>query len=680
MLKLLNPRKNFYLYFLLFINIVAHFRVFTPGIANDGDWIYIHNGLLSKLYLLNIWVSHSYLGDLNVFLNNIYFYWFSSHLFNLFGIDWNSFTKFFFIFPMVVFTPITSYLFFRKVLKSESSAFYSASFFVFNTFFLKLFLDWVTYGFCWWVTPLILLLIIKYKETNLLRYSFSIIFLYFLLISVEIRIAILIIIFSLFFALYLSWEKNNIKKGLFFTFKVILLIISALTLHSSWILTLLFSKTSVIDTNASQNVFVSFYSLIDLFTMRFYGWQSNNLIANVFVKVNVDFRAYFLIFFIVFGIIYSYLKDKKNYFFYMFFLLLFLFLGKQENLPFKDFYGWLFKNIPIFNLYRESSKFFILIALCLSYFFGVALENLNYSILKNKYIKISIVFILLVFNIQNFITGKIGGMSVNVDIPKDYIILKDIFSKDESFYRTLWIPGNVRWEYSDMNHPSISYFFLRDLILGENNDCNYYLKNYSIKYIIYQPEFKDKSLDNNIKYFYEASSCNLRPVDFGLKDLKVFENIDFNSHFFLSDIVNSKIILDSQMVSPALYKVKISNLDQQYILNFTEKYDSEWSIRVGDFNWYSSIQDSEYFLNESIHSKSDLNLNLFTINPDLICSKYYCEKNIDGSYNLVLNIYNRRDANFQLGNIISALFLTILFFIFLVKILKIIWISFRKNK
>jgi len=195
-------RKNWHVCLLISIAFFSHWYLFfDPNILTTGDWAFYYNSQAHTLSNFNIYLSSFNLGTIMPTPTN----WVFLSLFSLLTkihISWNVFERIFFLIPIIFFTPLSSFFLLKKITNNKLIAFYASCLYSFNTFFLRLQMDWLTYAFIWWILPLLLLCVIEYLDNNDNIYLLSISFLTFIGIVSEIRIAILVLSFLSIFSLH----------------------------------------------------------------------------------------------------------------------------------------------------------------------------------------------------------------------------------------------------------------------------------------------------------------------------------------------------------------------------------------------------------------------------------------------------------------------------------------------
>jgi len=580
-------KRNWHLLSLLTFSLISHWYIFfDSNILNAGDWVYTPFYFLRQLLSYSLWNAHSGLGTVMAFGSNMVFYWLASFLANVSVVfSWDVFTRVFFLVPIVFLTPIFSFLLFKKITNNNLIAFFSACIYSFNTFFLKLHLDWITYAFIWWILPALFLNTLNYLESKNKKYLIYNVLLVFLGFIYELRIMILVLIFLSFFQIvYLVFNSSCLKIKFKNVLFVMVSFFTGILGHSFWLIPLRSANIfNEVISRVSPYPFNSFYDILDVFTLHMYSW-SKNLVLSPFIKQPIEPRHFLIPLIGLIGLITfkKLFKSEKGKLFFAFFslsLVIFMFLGKQEFEPFGGVYNWLFQNFPLFNLYRESSKFFILVALPLSFFFGLGLFFI-YGLIKKVNLKLAFVSVALIlffssiFNLQNFVNQEINGMTKGKIISNDYLHLEEILSSDPDYYRILWVPIRPRFGFYSDKHPFINLINLRNTFDGfdenlpiyyqlisllQQDYSNHFLDSMSVKYVIVPSSeevtkkisSKETLVSDKIyepygerSKFIEALNelSYLKKVDIGMDDLLVYENEDYNPHFHtIQNIIHTNL-------------------------------------------------------------------------------------------------------------------------------------------
>lgn len=322
---------------------------------------------------------------------------------------------------------------------------------------------------------------------------------------------------------YFVYEMFGSKKSIFIQIQSWFYTILAISivfgiLNAYWIIPSIFSRTPTLPegySNVSQVTNLSFTNWKHAVLLHPSGWYKN-VFGNV-MSLNKEFVLVPV--FVLLGFIIG-IKKKSTYFFVSL-TLLGIFLVKGSNVPFSGVYPYLFEHIPGFSLFRDSTKFFVFIALGYSYFIGLLIDKIH---INNKSKVVSLVttgFIIcyLLFLVRPVWLGQMTGMFSK---PVNEQGFKEVWNKlenDNDFGRVLWLPAQPPLGYSSPSHPSIegvrlfskrpfapgvvgsyeSFNFLREApYMGELFDV------LGIKYIAYPfPDTRREELkQDNVDYYH----------------------------------------------------------------------------------------------------------------------------------------------------------------------------------
>lgn len=205
--------------------------------------------------------------------------------------------------------------------------------------------------------------------------------------------------------------------------------------------------------------------------------------------------------------------------------LLSTFLAKGNAEPLPNVYPWLFEHIPYFSIFRDSTKFFVLVALSYTVLIGFSLDEIIKRIKSVKIKKIFLIFTIfyLLFLIRPVWLGWMSGTFSNPPLTKEYFKLTQVLENDTAFNRVFWIPHFTPLGYSSPIHPRVeaarlvqkrpfaigtqgsyeTFNFLREApYMGEIFDVA------GIGYIVYPylDAGRDDMHPDNIKYYYAFSN------------------------------------------------------------------------------------------------------------------------------------------------------------------------------
>lgn len=574
--------KNKYtiIFVLLVSSIIIHYAWFIPkNIFTSGDWVYIPFKKYIDFGKFNpIWVSQNFgtVSSVPQFYVVRYFEGLMSR-FLYFNFAFNE--KIFFLIPVAILPLFSTYVLLRK-FTDRISAVIGALFFSFNTAYLLNQTGALTIAVGYSLCPLILSTFISFikQEINKLYKLFFLSFLVSISFFYETRITIitcLICFIWLMFLFYPSFFGNILSNARRIIPRLVVLFIIIVTIQFFWVFPFIFSPgtNSSVGELVTRNLFNSQISLIDALTIHHPYWTGARPEAFVSHPISLYFWIIPILIFLC-PFFYKHIKRRSlQYYFFAILIALFgILLTKQGDIPFNSLYAYLFNHVPGFSLYRESSKFFLIITLSYSILLAIFIQQWKNFLLKNKFRNTKVLSIIpnlfiitvIILNIYPLISGKFATLITVRNVPSDYILLsKDIFSNNQNF-RTLWIPKDSRWApYNDLN-PKVS---LIDVLDREFKDLRFFekgstlfgklkstlTKNYldaifdmgSVKYVVVPIQdfaneddfFVHYGGDQNpdIREWYIDQLDNLpwlKKIEIGTKNLVVYENYNFKNPVF----------------------------------------------------------------------------------------------------------------------------------------------------
>ena len=204
----------------------------------------------------------------------------------------------------------------------------------------------------------------------------------------------------------------------------------------------------------------------------------------------------------------------------------------------------------------------------------------------------------LFFLIRPAILVQLGGTFQKHEIPKEYIVLQDFLHDQPEFFRTLWIPSGVRFNYFSNKHLIITpelLFGTKDIASVSEKlhftETKMYLQKLGIKYIIVPFDPLGEIFVKDRKYDEEQYKDTIEQLEtlLWLKRLDsfgriaVFEVPHPKDRFWL--IKNGKI--SYTMINPVEYDLTISTTEPQSLI-FSENYNPSWIAQSDGFTAISS--------------------------------------------------------------------------------------------
>lgn len=697
----MKQKMIFLLTLIILFSVVYNRWIFNLGILTSSDWPYFFNQTLTSLriHYFSLWLGDVSLGRVVFDVSQAPTYALYGLLAKIFNISYAINERIIHFWPIVVITPISIYLLLNKIFKNKIAIFVGILVFSFNTYFLLSQMGFPTLMVAYSLIPLIFFVYMLSIEKKSVFYGILTSLLLFIDSSYETRgayILVFILLSYLFFYIFCQDKKKYLDKIKILSIGFLPFIILFL-LSFYWILGLgkvgLLTDNSIFSRGLFGSSFLNILYAITLYHPFWTGKEHTEFIPQVipFYYWIIPITAFLGLFF-----------NKKNKYILYFALLslLGIFLTKQTDYPFSSIYFFLFKHFPGFNAFREASKFYILIVLGYSILIAGFTDWMWkdkrgwLGIKYGKYIITFIIVFIFIWNTKPLITGEAKTLFVSHEIPSDYLVLQKYLLNKSDYFRILSTPISSRWIFYTYNHPKISnidilnadwnifiqnkrYLFITEGELARDiftlSFSNNLLNETSIRYIIVPLEDKISD-DDFFHYFgkprqYYINELNkisyLHRINIGAKYLVIYENYSYRPHVYITG--NQETIskeqgykaIDYKFVNPTEYTFSVKNVKSPFFLNFSEAFNSGWSVRTGRFNWVDALTKKNYFIGDKNHFRNDSGLNSYYINPNVICKLESCKVNKDGGYDISGTLYFTPQSYMYLGLIVSGITLTV---------------------
>lgn len=581
----------------------------------------------------------------------------------LLGYGTNVAEKFIIFWPIVLLAPIAGYLLVRKITNSNIAGVIGSLVFSYNTYFLSIDTQshlLLTLAFTLSVfTFLSFIYFIENKRRILAPITSLLLFVvgFVDLRSLYVTVGVVVLYFIYNQIIIENNWKNSLKLNLE-NFISVFVILFLLNLY--WVIPAFLTNSLTSNEFLSRTIFGSQYYNVQSSLAFFYPYWTGKEPTWLYTqKIPIYFWLYPALAFA--GFIIS--KKNKKILFFGLLALVGIFLSKQEAAPLGNLYTFFFAHIPGFSAFREASKFDFIIVVSYAILIG-CFADFTWRYFKNKKLKYVFVFLIALLSLWNtkpLITGEIKTMFVPISMPSDFVKLKNYILPDPSYSRFMGLSLNGKYVFSTYAHPeydfpySIAHFWGTDVVsyniedksIPEGEKLMKYLSTDEARRLLsassvgYVPVFiEDKPSYQSIRrdlgkdgsYFEDQMDRipYLKKINLGMKNIVLYKALDYKSHLYLTkekenlkkDIQYEKV--DFRMISPSEYRFSINNLSKPTYLNFTELFDPNWKIHIGQFTWWEVLYRKDYFISDQIHSQNALRFNQFYLDPKEICSATPC--------------------------------------------------------
>lgn len=455
---------------LLGVSLVAHNAWLSFGTQSYGDTYYEFPKTV-ETYMSNLerssWNGLRDVGSANI---EPYFYVFYliRGIFAQFGLYYEVSSVFVFYLPIIFAAPLGMYLLARRLRLSKLLAAIAGGVYSFNTYFFIIQTQHLPISVAYAYVPLTLYLFavcldkIRSQENLMGQLRWQI----FAALTITVQLIseprIFLIVLPAYVYIFLRHKLNVGPK----VFAAVVVACLVLIVNAYWIPSFVLGSGSQVASTVDRSLFGSQYkSLGSALTLMHPSWTGSVPIS--FTLQDVPLYFWIIPCVIILGLLNISRSRARIYIVLLGMALIGIFLVKQSNEPVRFAYQWLYENVPGFNLFRESSKFYIIIALSYSLLVALALESIARSRFRRvtnvRWIQtyapaalLVLVSLVLLANTKPLVDRSFGTLFTNRDIPSDYIKFNDFIAKDESYFRTAWFPTTPRWALSSVDHPTVN--------------------------------------------------------------------------------------------------------------------------------------------------------------------------------------------------------------------------------
>lgn len=608
-MKKIYPWLSLIILFLL-ITIVFKAWVVSEVISSGDSWYYFKsmysNHFIYPYSWYNTVISNGLGGQGFAYVNVNIVVASVLELAKIFNSSWEIVSKIFFYIFFLLSSTTTSIVLIRKLFPDNKFWIFTPLVFVFNTYILMVVGGGqIITGISYSLIPASLYLVIKILDkSNSFRSSLKSVLIFSFIFSLQcildLRIAFITFIAVGIYFLVSMYERFKFRKlfSLFVGFLLVALICSY------WLLPMIvygidpISQLGV-DYRSTEIVkFLSFAKLENSIALMHPYWPENIFGKIGFMKP--EFLLLPILAFISLLFINKHSRSNKYIIYFSLIAIIGIFLGKGANEPFGNIYLFLFDNIPGFQLFRDSFKWYALIALSYSILISISISEIynfikskkifiksNYFNLQNLFILILFLYILLL--LKPAILGELNGTFKTRVVPDSYVKLNNYLSNDKEYFRALWIPQTMQFGHYTNTHTSIAgrdFFreYSNDLLLAKlsSDSAKKILEEAGVKYVIVPEDTEseiyltDRKYDESkYKYIVEnIDKIRWLKEDKSFGKIKVYKTESYKDHFWCDCNADIKY----EFINPTSYIITAKNAKDTDRLIFSEAFDSRWTL------------------------------------------------------------------------------------------------------
>ncbi len=594
-------------YFGTFVSVVVLAKIFAPWLTTPeiigGDWPHFFKESLQSLSFFSpSWnaVYGNGLGGPVVNYTLDQYLHFTAFLTRFYDFPWVWIYKMFWFFPVVLFSVYSTVRLYKTMFGDGEvlPSMLAVVIFATNTYILMLTAGGqMGIALAYSLTPLVLTYYILLARVASARNVIITGLVLALQVMLDLRVAYITLIAVLLY--YLMRVSTVTLRRIFgICFSIGIPIVIAVVVHASWTLPLLFLRQNPFE-SLGQNYtavdmvkFLSFADFPHAFSLLHPNWPENIFGKIYFMRP--EFLVLPILAFVGLLFIGKARDDqKRNVLFLAVLALLGGFLAKGANPPLGDLYVLAFEKVPGFVMFRDATKFYLLVSLSFSMLIPFALSGVS-SWLKRTYRFSSLIAAPLIFTafllfwsimIREAVFSNLGGTFSKRVVPNDYFQLKDFLYSKPGYFRVLTVPRWQRFIYSSDMHPLVdaSYLFntqefgaLPDLV-SKSQD---YLSELSIRYIMIPDDSQGEIFLKDRKYDKDQYTDTVKGLEkipwikkvFVAGNIIVFETRDYKDRFWSEEEKNITYQVDDS--TKYIVNVKAS---APFTLHFSESYSPNWT-------------------------------------------------------------------------------------------------------
>lgn len=612
--------KNFFIGSIFFVFIILLFKnIFSLTWISGGDYINFskENLIFIQNYPFTAWDSAINLGQNSVgILHSAPYNFLLSWIGKLSGYENILWERIVWWIPFFVISFFSAYKLFKNFFPKIPFWVLSPIIFVCNSYVLMLLGGGqiAGVGMAYAISPLVLLYFIKVIDANKFsRSNIKVAIIAGLILAIQVMFDLRIAYVTLVaVVLYFIVDRK-------FSFLFIIPLGVTALLHAFWLIPAILFKVNTLNElgsayNSLEAVkFFSFAKLENTIALLHPNWPEN-----IFGKIYFMRPEFIILPLLAYAALLFKTVEKSSKKMILFFALLGLmgaFLAKGANDPFGQIYLWLFEYVPGFTMFRDPTKWYLLIALS----YSVLIPFSIFHLAKKRYYIFVLVFVFyLLYLLHPALFNNLSGTLKASSISPDYRQFNELLATDQSFYRVLWIPAKDEFGSLSQNHPAVyaQDFFkttsasaiVKEL---EEEDMKNLLKQSAIKYIVLPFDSERKDHKELVSKLGKIDWLKERH-EFG--NINVFELDNHKGRFWSSA---KGLRISYRYDSPTQYTVSLKDGKKGDLLIFSESFNPGWKA-LKDTSELSSMKYDNLFNSFRLPEDGSYELKVYYKQQDVV--------------------------------------------------------------
>jgi hypothetical protein len=557
--------------------VASHIQWFNPlSILQFGDWQYRPDEHVRQLITAwQTWVPFENMGSANILMSSFPFRGIAwSSIANL-GFSYDIATKVTLFWPVAIGSFLTSYLLVHRVFKDKFVAVVAALFYGTTPYFLILQTAHLPIAVIYTLTPLLVYWLDKALHENGTHHWLLLTLGFCVGIYYDVRIMYIVALILVLWAAVFVYTHRKVLVWRPYILPLIMCGVVLVLANIFWLIPTKIAAGGGLAEQTGQGLFGNdLFNLSRAFTIMRWSWTGSE-IDRTFTPQPVPLYLWIapIVAFVGLALSRRHRLYRAVPIVFLIIALVGIFLTKQSAAPLPAAYQWLFDNFPGFALFREASKFYLLVSFgfmgLIAYSLVLLKENAAIARASKKFwltgfiVTTGAMLGLVGWNLKPATTEQLGGTFRNSTMPHDYVLLKKFIKDQPDYFRTYWLPRDSWWGFYDNRHPKIkasdvlgrdwavftdrsggSRFDVaeRNVAIFQQAFSKDLFSNTSVKYIVI-PTRDAKSGDDffpiygdDRQYFIDSldTVSFLKRVNLGTKELVIYENTAYRPYISTS--------------------------------------------------------------------------------------------------------------------------------------------------
>lgn len=511
-----------------------------------------------------------------------------------FHLSWNAVSRIIFFWPFLIGSFLSSLYFCQTFLKDRTKSFIGALLYTSNTYILMLAGGgqvglFVAYSFI----PLVFAAFHK-RRSALFILAAAVVSLF------DLRFSFLTALAIALYILITVDRRQWLREVRFFI--VPACVISGI--HAFWLIPTVFGKGLSLPPGYGSGGWLSYLSWAEF--SKTISLLHPNWPENIFGKTYFMRPEFFILPMLAYASL-LFIRPKqqlpisqRQVLYFIFLGIVGAFLAKGINGPFGGINNFLFLHAPLFNGFRDPTKFYVFVCLSYSILVPYTLKALDkrFEFVGRYGVGTAVFFVFWIFTLLPVLSGHGTGTFAKTVVPEGYETLAMYEYGDQSFGRVLAMPWQNRYFFQSENHPVVS---ARDIFqttdIGAINDivrsasADATLRALAIRYVVVPEDSANEIFLLDRKYDRAIRATVTQALDSvpyleklkGYGSLDVYENTHFTGMFYTvlpNWDINS---FTSRKINPVQYEIDdtVTIPATPSALYVSMAYDPNWRVWDG---------------------------------------------------------------------------------------------------